>query len=482
MSVKMIMACLAVGCGLTSHVCSAEPQKRNVLMIVSDDLNTDLGCYGHPLVKSPNIDRLAQRGIRFDRAYCQYPLCNPSRSSFMTSLYPDQTGVLSNGNDFRVKQPDVVTLGQLFQQAGYFVARVGKIYHYGVPLQIGTDGADDKHSWQLVVNPRGIDRESHDKIHTLVPGEFGGTLSWLNVPSRDEEHTDGIGATEAIRLLEEHQPAKTGRPFFLAVGFYRPHTPYVAPSHHFDKYAIEAIQPSLEKPGDRSDIPAPALFDKPQQRELSVGQRKQIIQAYFASISFMDAQVGRLLAALDRLDLTDNTVIVFMSDHGYQLGEHGLWQKSTLFERSVRVPLIVANPRNKNAGQATSALTELVDVYPTLAQLCGLQNPPHVRGQSLVPVLDDVGQSMREAALSVTMSRSRPGGKGDNRIKGYSIRTARYRYTAWNNAEAGEELYDYETDPDEFTNLARDPQQRELLERMQALLQTSLSRATSDKR
>ena len=204
---------------------AAEPQKKNVLMIVSDDLNTDLGCYGHALVKSPHIDRLAQRGVRFERAYCQYPLCNPSRSSFMTSLYPDQTGVLSNADDFRAKQPDVVTLGQLFQKSGYFVARVGKIYHYGVPLQIGTDGADDKHSWQLVVNPRGIDRESHDKIHSLVPGEFGGTLSWLNIPSKDEEHTDGIGATESIRLLEQHQPAKSGRPFFLAVGFYRPHTP-----------------------------------------------------------------------------------------------------------------------------------------------------------------------------------------------------------------------------------------------------------------
>jgi iduronate 2-sulfatase len=457
---------------------AADPPKKNVLMIVSDDLNTDLGCFGHAVVKSPHIDRLAKRGVRFERAYCQYPLCNPSRSSFMTSLYPDQTGVLNNGGDFRAKNPDVVTLGQLFQKAGYFVARVGKIYHYGVPNQIGTDGADDKHSWQLVVNPRGLDRESHDKIHSLVPNEFGGTLSWLNIPSKDEEHTDGIGATEAIRLLEEHQPTKTGQPFFLAVGFYRPHTPYVAPSHYFDKYPLDAIHPVTEKKGDRDDIPAPALFDKPKQRELSIEQRKEIIQAYFASISLMDAQVGRLLDALERLKLADNTIVVFFSDHGYQLGEHDQWQKSTLFERSVRVPLIIANPGGENAGQVSSSLAELVDVYPTLADLCGLQTPAHIMGQSLVPVLHDTHQSLREAALSVTVSRSQSLGKRGTAAKGYSIRTNRHRYTAWNNGEDGEEIYDYEADPSEYTNLARDPQQRELLEKMRDLLKKQTSRAT----
>jgi iduronate 2-sulfatase len=475
---RTIILCLCISGSAIVDLCAAEQQKKNVLMIVSDDLNTDLGCYGHPLVKSPHIDRLAQRGVRFERAYCQYPLCNPSRSSFMTSLYPDQTGVLSNADDFRMKQPNVVTLGQLFQKAGYFVARVGKIYHYGVPNQIGTDGADDRHSWQLVVNPRGIDRESHDKIHSLVPSEFGGTLSWLNVPSKDEEHTDGVGATEAIRLLEEHQPAKTGRPFFLAVGFYRPHTPYVAPSHHFDKYSLDAIHPVMQRPGDRDDIPPPALFDKPKQRELTVDQRKEIIQAYYASISLMDAQVGRVLDALDRLKLADNTIVLFFSDHGYQLGEHDLWQKSTLFERSVRVPLIIANPEGKNAGQASASLTEMVDIYPTIAELASVDKPSHVMGQSLVPVLNDTKQSLHEEAFSVTVSRSQSLGKRGSAAKGYSIRTPRYRYTMWDEGESGEELYDYEKDPEEFTNLARDPAQRELLEKMKALMQKKLERST----
>ncbi|MEZ6065713.1 MAG: sulfatase-like hydrolase/transferase [Planctomycetaceae bacterium] len=240
-------------------------QPLNVLMIVSDDLNCDLGCYGHNMVQSPNIDRLAQRGVRFSRAYCQYPVCNPSRSSFMTSLYPEQTGVLSNAGNFRKRHPDVVTLPQLFQQRGYWAGRVGKIYHYGVPLQIGTDGEDDKASWDEVVNPRGMDREVHDQIHTLQPDQFGGTLSWLDLDTTDDQQTDGVGAIAAARLLKEHHPEQTGKPFFLAVGFYRPHTPYVAPSHYFDLYNRELIEPTLEQPWDRNDIPPAALADRPKQ-------------------------------------------------------------------------------------------------------------------------------------------------------------------------------------------------------------------------
>lgn len=454
------------------------PAKRNVLFILSDDLNTDLGCYRHPIVQSPNIDRLAKRGVRFERAYCQYPLCNPSRSSFMTSLYPDQTGVLGNGDDFRKKNPDVVTLGQLFQQHGYFVARVGKIFHYGVPLQIGTDGADDKVTWQQVVNPRGIDRESHGRIQTLVPNEFGATLSWLSIPSKDEDHTDGVGATEAIKLLESHNPSNTGQPFFLAVGFYRPHTPYVAPEHHFQRYAREKIQPVMEQPGDRDDIPPAALFDRPKQRELTVAQRQEIIQAYFASISLMDAQVGRLLDALDRLKLTESTVVVFASDHGYQLGEHGLWQKSSLFERSVRVPLIIVDPSGKNAGKGSNALTEMLDIYPTLAQLCGLPKPGHVMGESLVPILQNPDQGGRDVAFSVTVSRTNVRNRQGNPIKGYSIRTSQYRYTSWEGGAAGEELYDYDSDPQELNNLARDAEHVEQLKKLKELLAAKIAVAT----
>jgi iduronate 2-sulfatase len=454
--------------------------KPNVLFIVSDDLNTDLSCYGHGLVQSPNIDRIADRGVRFQRAYCQYPVCNPSRSSFMTGLYPDQTGVLSNGGDFRKKHPDLVTLPQMFQKAGYHVARVGKIYHYGVPTQIGTPGEDDAASWHETVNPKGIDKEVEDQIHSLVPGSFGGTLSWLKVPSTDAQHTDGVGATEAIRLLEKNHPSKTGKPFFLAMGFYRPHTPYVAPPHYFDLYPQDKIVPVMEKPGDRDDIPPAALNDRKFQRELTVERRKEIIQAYYASVTLMDAQVGRLLDELDRLKLRDDTIIVFLSDHGYHLGAHGLWQKSDLFEGSTHVPLIIADPRKKTAGRSAQSPAELVDLYPTLAELCGLKAPGHVQGISLAAALSNPDKATRRHALSVTVSRAYQTNKElprKEQIMGYTLRTDRHRYTEWNAGDFGAELYDYQTDPEEFTNLALSAEHERLVKQMRDALHTRVKAA-----
>lgn len=456
-----------------------KPHKPNVLFIAVDDLNADLGCYHHPLVQSPNVDRLAKRGLRFDHAYCQYPVCNPSRSSFMTGFYPEQTGVLSNGGNFRKKLPNTVTMPQHFKKHGYFAARVGKIYHYGVPTQIGTDGKDDPASWDKVVNPRGLDREVHDKIHSLQKGKFGGTLSWLRIDSKDEEHTDGIGATKAIELMKEHHPSKTGKPLFLAVGFYRPHTPYVAPGHHFEKYPRDKIKPVLEKEGDRDDIPIAALADRPKQRELTLAQRKEIIQAYYASISLMDAQVGRLLDALEKLKLSDNTVIVFVSDHGYHLGHHGLWQKGDLFEGSARVPMIIAYPGMKTNGQSTKAIAEMVDLYPTVSELCGLPIPKQLPGTSLMPILKDPTTPGKSAALTVATSRAASMHKEMKgaRPLGHSIRTSRYRYTEWGEGKYGAELYDYKSDPEEFTNLAKDPEHKVVIEKMKKLLAEAKKRS-----
>lgn len=462
--------------GLSVQALASTPP--NVLFVTIDDLNNDLGTYGHPLVQSPHIDQLAGEGIRFDRAYAQAPQCTPSRSSFLTGLYPEQTGVVGHGPHFRDLIPGVTTLPQLFRENGYFSARVGKIFHYGVPRQIGTDGLDDPVSWDRVVNPIGIDKEVEHRMHTIDPDDpnIGGILTWLNVKSRDEEHTDGKVTLEAIKLLQEHNPKKTSKPFFLGVGYYRPHVPFIAPDKYFELYPLDKIQPVRNPANDRDDIPLPALADRPYQLELTDAKQREIIQAYYASVSFVDAQIGKLLAELKRLKLADNTIVVLLSDHGYHLGHHGLWQKSDLFEEGVRAPLIIAVPSNPNNGKASSSLVEFVDLYPTLVELAGLKKPDFLAGRSLMPILDNPAQSIRDSAFTLAPAFTKVYLALQNRnIMGYTIRTDRYRYTQWGpEGVLGEELYDYETDPGEYTNLVSVRKYESVRFRLQRMLQTRI--------
>ena len=473
---KAAVALLALACLLP-----AQEQKLNVLFVASDDLNTDLATYGHPVVKSPNLDRLARQGIQFDQAYCNYPVCNPSRASLMTGLYPDQTRVRWNGGNFRKTIPSVKTLPQMFRDNGYFAARVGKIYHYGVPTQIGQSGVDDPASWDQVVNPRGRDKDEEAQIYTIDPvtHNLGGTLSWMAQAGTDEEQTDGIGANAAIKLMEEH----TDEPFFIAMGFYRPHTPYVAPRKYFEMYPLHMVRLPVEPLDDLVDLPYAAWVDRPYQLYLSEEKKRQAIQAYWASITFMDAQLGRIMDALERLGLADNTVIVFWSDHGYHMGEHKLWQKTTLFENSARVPLMISSPKHrKTAGIATKSLAELVDVYPTLADLCGLAPPPHLSGKSLVPILDDPTSAVRETALTTfdTNDRVHRDKPRRPRAVGYTIRTERWRYTEWGpDAKYGAELYDHWNDPKEYDNLALAPSEQGTVAEMKELLKKHVALATA---
>ncbi len=445
----------------------AAADRPNVLFLMSDDLNNMLGCYGDPLVKTPHIDRLAARGVRFERAYCTFPLCGPSRNSLLTGLYPNSTGIQANAQIFRQTIPAQVSLPQAFRLSGYFAARIGKLYHYNVPNSIGTNGHDDPGSWELELNPAGVDRlEEQPHIFSLTPGQFGGTLSWFASPKEDRYHTDGLMAEDAEWVLERCAKRKD-RPFFLAVGFFRPHTPYVAPRRpYFDWYPEEDMPVVQGVKEDQTDIPPAGLGSrKKEQDELTDELRRRCRQAYYASISFMDAQVGRVVDALDRLELAEDTIIVFTSDHGYHMGEHGLWQKMSLFEESARVPLLIVAPGVAAKGAAAKSPVSHIDLYPTLAELCGVKPPANVQGQSLVPLLKDPDAAGRGWAVTQV---SRGGGRAratvtpdvssdDRRFFGYSLRTPRWRYTEWDEGRKGRELYNHDADPREQTNLADEP-------------------------
>jgi uncharacterized sulfatase len=441
------------------------PDAPNVLLIVADDLNVDVGAYGAP-VRTPNIDALAAQGVRFDRAYTQFPLCHPSRSSFLTGRRPNSTGVLANPTNTRLmsphlreKLPEAVTLPQFFKNSGYFVARIGKLYHFGVPSDIGTSSLDDYRSWDLVLNPRGHDRDSHDRITTIgAPGNFGATLSWMADDTADADQTDGIAATEAVRLLERF--AREKRHFFLGVGFYRPHTPYVAPKAYFDSYDPGAVTLAALSDDDRARVPKAAYATaRDVEDALDEGRRREAIRAYRASTSFMDAQVGVVMRALDRLGLSDRTIVIFTSDHGYHLGDHGLWQKSTLFEKSARVPLVIVAPGIGGKARVTAGLAELVDLYRTIADLSGLTPPAEIEGASLRPLLEDPAASVKPYAF--TQIRD-----------GYAVRSVRYRYVEWSGGADGAQLFDMERDPQETRNLASDPEHAAVRQELSKVLAT----------
>ena len=438
-------------------------EKMNVLFIAADDMNCDLSVYGNPMVKTPNLERLAKMGVRFDNAYCQQPLCGPSRASLMTGLRPDTLDMHTLKHELRQKNPDVVTLGQLFRNNGYFSARAGKIYHYGNPSQIGTDANDDPATWDERFNPAGIDRTQEENITRYGPqkGGLGISMAWWDPVSKDEEHTDGMVASKIVDLINK----KKDQPFFLAAGFFNPHCPYVAPKKYFDMYPLDQITiPDLEEAkADLADVPPMAVQRDTKNwpyyfADVSVEQARKCKQAYYACNSFVDAQIGRLLDALEENDLMEKTIIVFWSDHGYFLGEKGLWYKRKAFERSARMPMIIACP-GLEKGAITKKPVELLDLYPTLADLCGLTPPDNLEGTSVRPLLTDpLDASWSKPAVTQVWH--------SKKAWGYSIRTERWRYTEWLEGKAGRELYDHSSDPDEIHNLASMPEQEKTVARL----------------
>lgn len=457
---------------------TAAQQKPNVLFIAVDDLASALGCYGDLLAKTPHIDRLAATGVNFERAYNQLPLCNPTRASVMTGLRPDTIKVYDLDEHFRTAVPDAVTLSQAFMQAGYTSQRVGKIYHYNVPASIGTDGFDDPPSWQQTFNPKGRDKHDEALIFNAEPHrKISGALSWLAADGADEEQTDGMIATQAIKLIKQ----KRDKPFFIAAGFFRPHTPYVAPKKYFDMYPLDQIRLPYAPEGDRDDIPTAAFAHNCPVPNYNLDELtlRKALQAYYACVSFVDAQVGRMLDALEQEGLADNTIVVFWSDHGYHLGEHnGIWQKRTLFEQGARAPLIIRAPGAAGNGQPCRRIVEFVDIYPTLLEVAGVPTPTlsvPLAGRSLKPLLEDPLATWDGVAITQIL---RP---ADDRlpapVMGRSIRTARWRYSDWAEGAAGEELYDHYADPMEFNNLAIHPDKaaRAVIKRLKAILEKKAS-------
>ncbi len=470
MKVLRLLGVIGLSCFASTVLAKDQPRKLNVLFIAIDDLTCALNCYGHPEVSSPNLDKFARDSVKFDRAYCQFPLCNPSRSSLLSGMRPDTTRIFGNGVRIRDRFTNIVTLPQLFKNNGYFSGRIGKIFHYDVPGQIGTSGRDDPPSWDQVVNPRGRDKDDEKDVinFTSWNKNIGASLTWMEAKGTDEEQTDGKVAAATIKMIEAHKD----EPFFIACGFYRPHVPDIATKPYFDMYPLDKVTLPVEPPEHIANIPPIAMTVKPLNYGLDPVKLRTFKRAYTAATTFVDAQFGKVMDTVQRLGLEDNTVIVVLSDHGWNLGEHGQWQKMLLFEESAHVVLMIRVPHGKNYGKVCPRTVELVDLYPTLADLCGLKPPSWLEGRSLRPLLRKPTATWKLPAFTQV---TRKGG-----IMGRSIRTEQWRYTEWAGGDKGRELYDQDADPHEYRNLANDPKYAKVVAQLSAQLPKDKRAATKD--
>ena len=475
---------LMVLLGFSSLLTAAE-ERLNVLFIAVDDLRPELGCYGQP-VKSPHIDRLAREGMLFERAYVQVALCMPSRASMLTGRRPDTTKVYQFDTDFRDAIPNVVTMPQHFKQQGYHAVALGKIFHkndqasWSEPLFQSKRGENDYHT-EFGKKVMSWIKEDHRQVtyvwdlgDGITKKKRPGGLPWEAPDVPDNAVRDGQLADAAIAKLR----AIKDNPFFMALGFHKPHLPFIAPRKYFDLYDAATIEPA-SNPDPPAGVPKYAMYNWndlrhyygiPDVGPVSPQQARELKHAYYACVSFTDAQVGKVLNELERLGLDENTIVVLWGDHGWQLGEHGMWDKHSNFETSTRIPLIVKVP-GMQPGR-TEALVESVDLFPTLCDLTGLPLDQELEGLSFVPLLKDPQRDWKQAAFS-QYRRVIPGYGKISKGMGYSMRTNRYRFTEWrvSGTDFREyELYDHERDPEENVNLAVEPQYQPLIEQLKKQL------------
>ena len=411
-------------------------QAKNVLFIIVEDLKNVMGCYGNPLVQAPNFDRLARKGVIFDRAYCQYPVCNPSRTSFLTGLRPDSTKILDNKVPWNTHIKHQITLPRLFRNNGYTAIGMGKIFH-------GKKAHDAPQAWDVNLDFRQTPTGGRGEGRNMTDGRIE-WCRWLAAEGTDEDQPDGQIAARAVAILK--QPRDT--PFFMALGFHKPHDPFEAPKKYFDLYPADSLMPPVvpdnRSPKERYMIGSSwaAVF-----QEFTLRDQREFLRAYYAGVSFTDAQIGKVLDELDRQNLWKDTVVVFVGDHGYNLGEYDWWNKAVLMEDSARVPMIVVAEGETKTNVRCDQFVEMVDLYPTLADLCGLNAPANLEGVSLRPLLGEPNKPWKNAAFTQVQ-------RGD--IAGRSVRTKRWRYNEW--TRDGEvlaaELFDHASDPHEYRNLA----------------------------
>jgi uncharacterized sulfatase len=439
-----------------AHV-SAKP--TNVLFIMIDDFRPELASYKVDGIRTPNIDRLAAKGLQFNAAYCQYPVCNSSRSSLLTGLRPDELAIYSNKVALRKKRPGIVTLPQLFRNNGYFTAGLGKLLHMGTDQEgnqtLFRDDASFDHFFRALGNTPQIGREGEGRM--LGDGTVR-WARWLAAEGGDTAQADGMLAAEAVRLLEENHD----KPFFIGVGFHKPHDPFIAPKEYFDLYPLDEMNLAND-PKDRTPLLEHALPDSYNFETFEEKDRREFKRAYHACTTFVDAQVGKVLNTMDRLRLWDNTIVVLLGDHGYHLGEHGWWNKVTVFDIGARVPLVMWVPKSKGMGGQTEAVVELLDLYPSLVDLCHLQPAHEVSGESLRPIVEDPSVDVQKPAFTQVLR--------DPVGMGYSVRYGDWRLTQWGqDGSGGLELYNVKKDKEGYYNYANDPKYAANLDRLYGFL------------
>lgn len=441
----MIAVCSILGWAAVL-VQAADPARPNVLFFFVDDLRPELGCYGHQSVKTPNIDALAKSGVRFERAYCQFPLCNPSRTSLLTGRHPMVTGVLDNQTWFGAAHPDWASLPRHFKNNGYVSLRTGKIFHGGI---------DDADAWTEGGEKRTFEGATSDRKPATNQRQNSDRVVVLE--GNGESHQDYKTADRAIDYLRRHFDSSSGKPFFLCCGFTKPHSPPTAPKKFLEMYDPKSVPLPVDfqpRPAVPEGFPNPSVparnGDLFVERDASPDEAREVIRAYWASLTWTDWNLGRVMSELDKLKLRDSTIIVFWGDHGYHLGEKGKWSKhGSLWEIGTRVPLIVSDPRAKTSGSSSPRPVQSLDLYPTLCELCGLPAPTGLQGHSLKPLLENPQAEWSHPAVTVFGNA-----KG---VSGVAVRTQQYRYVEYDGGKAGAMLFDEQADPHELKNLSKDP-------------------------